>query len=140
MVGPKNAMKFFRLFMLLLILRPCPACLAKEVVGEIAAPQAAHLFSANANQDTCECPCPHRHGHDRKPQQSPDQPTCPCCSPDYWPATLTSSISSPHDGSDAGTLPIGWEVDATQSTFAITVETTREALPDRNEMSLPLLI
>jgi hypothetical protein len=140
MVEPENVMKFFRLFMLLLILRPCPACLAKEVVEEIAAPQAAYLFSANTSHDFCECPCPHGHGHDRKPQQTPSQPTCPCCSPDYWPATLTSSISPSQDGSDAGTLSIEWEVDVTQSTFAKTIEKSLEALPDRNDMSLPLLI
>ena len=139
-VGPETAMKYFRLFLLLLILRPCPACLANEVVAEIVAPQAVDALSANAIHDFCECPCPNSHGHDRKPQQTPDQPTCPCCSPDYWPATLTSSLSPPQDGSDAGTLSIGWEVDVTQSTFAKTIATTREALPDRNDMSLPLLI
>ncbi len=133
-------MKFFRLFMLLLILRPCPACLANEVVADLAAPQAVETLTANAIQDVCNCPCPHRHGHDHSPQQSPAQQTCPCCLADFWTARVTSAFSLPRNGADEGTLLGFQEVDITQSTFRKTIETTRIALPDRNEISLPLLI
>tara|TARA_R110002096_G_scaffold105707_1_gene232523 strand:- start:1797 stop:2198 length:402 start_codon:yes stop_codon:yes gene_type:complete len=133
-------MKFFRLFMLLLILRPCPACLAHEVVVEIATPQAVETLSANAIQDLCNCPCPHRQGHDHAPQQSPAQHTCPCCFNNYWAARVTSAFSLPRNGADEGTLLGFQEVDITQSTFRKAIETTRIALPDRNEISLPLLI
>ena len=140
MVGPETTMKYFRLFLLLLILRPCPACLANEVVTEIVAPQAAEVFSATAIHNVPECPCPHSHGHNHEPQKLPDQPTCPCCSADYGPARLTPSLSSPHDGNDAGTLIVLREVDVIPSIFAKAAETVCESLPDRSEITLPLLI
>ena len=140
MVGPENVMKFFRLFMLLLILRPCPACLANEVVGEIVATQAVEAMSANAIHDVSECPCPHGHRQGHKPQPSPDLPECPCCSPNHWPAKLTLPVIPPHRVMDAGILLVACDVDFTRSTFAKAIEKTRQSLPDRNDMSLPLLI
>jgi len=129
-------MRLFRLFMLLLILRPCPACLASEVAAEIAPPEADHAHSAELAHDDCECP----HGHDHNSQKAPDQPKCPCCSPDYWPAKLNPSVSPPRDAAAAGMLPAACDIDVTHPTIARIAKTTREALPDREGTSLPLLI
>ncbi|TWU09288.1 hypothetical protein CA54_45280 [Symmachiella macrocystis] len=138
--GLEQAMKFFHLLMLLLILRPCPACLANEVVAEIVTPQAVGTLSPHTIQDVCKCPRPHRRGHHHAPQQSPAQHSCPCCFTNIWAARVTSTFSLPRNGAEEGTLLGFQEVDSTQLTFRTIIETTRVALPNRDEISLPLLL
>lgn len=129
-------MKYFRLFMLLLILRPCPACFASAVVAEIAPTEAVTSFSANVAQDDCKCP----HEHDHESQNTPDQPKCPCCSPDFSPATLTPPVGPSPSESDIGMFEAAHEVDAAQPTIARNAEKTRRSFRDRDATSLPLRI
>ncbi len=81
------------------------------------------------------------HGHDHNSQKAPDQPKCPCCSPDYWPAKAESFGRVHHrDAAAAGMLQAACDIDVAHPTIARIAETTREALPDREGTSLPLLI
>lgn len=130
------AMKFLRLILLLVILRPCPACLANEVVAEIATPQAVETVSGHATHDDCQCP--HEHGDDS--QGVPKHQHCPCCSLVSSPARVTPPVTAPRSGNDTGASQVADKLHAPQLNVAAYAETSRKVLPDRNQLSLPLLI
>ncbi len=137
---PVRIMKYFRLCLLLFLLRPCPACVAGEVVDGITALQTENVAIVGISDEVCQFGCPHRHEHDHPSHKTSDQTGCPCCAPDFYPVQLSVPVSAPDSRSFDGILSTVADVGFTRSIRERPPEPSPNPLPDRADLSLPLLI